>query len=123
MHLSEMNMKATLAKATGEPASTIANRYGVTTQRVLQILKGAREHLVWLELELVKARRTDDAVALLVPYQDQEDRKLALDYLDLCVRELRRRGVEVETEHRPTTEGSVFFLFDRTEYNNGGSTT
>ncbi len=69
-----------------------------------------RQHLDWLQLELLKASVTGEAVGLVVPNQDQSDRQLAFDYFELVVAKLRANNMPVKVEHRPTHNGSVFFL-------------
>ncbi len=83
---------------------------GVTAQRVYQIEKENRRHMEWLQLELLKAKATGDAIGLAVPHQSQEGRRLAIDYFYWVAKELRRNGMPVQVIHKATTAGSVFFI-------------
>jgi hypothetical protein len=99
------------------PYNFIGRSFGVTGQRAHKIVREATEHLNRLELELLKATKTGEAVGLAIPHGNtQEERQDALDYLDWVQHQLSGRGVHVSVDHRPTTEGSVFFLEDVTNY-------
>jgi hypothetical protein len=112
MELSDRNMSLVLHQADGSTQGELAAEFEVSIQRVGQITKDAREFLDDLELQLLANTKTDEAVAYLVP--NGPDRTIALDYFDWVIAQLRARDIKIEVEHRPTTEGSVFFLFDTT---------
>ena len=95
---------------------TVGKAFGVTPQRIAIAVKEARQFLVELELELMKARKTGEVVGYAIPHGP--DRQTALDYFNWCVRQLRERGVEVIVERRGTPNGDVMFLTDASDYGN-----
>lgn len=113
--LGERSQRIVLERARGDTLQSIGARHGISYQRVQTIVRDATRHIDHLELELLKARKTGEVVGLAVPYQEQSDRQLALDYFDWVVSRLRSRGVRVRVTHKPTTEGSVLFIEEETE--------
>lgn len=105
-----------LERARGDTFGQIGERHGISYQRVQTIVRDARRSIDKLELDLLKATKTGELPALLVPNQDQEDRQTALSYLQWCVDQLRARDVEVKVAPRSTPEGMAFILEDVTPY-------
>jgi hypothetical protein len=108
-----------LERARGDTLEAIGERHGVSYQRVQMIVRETRHAIDRLELELLKARKTGEAIGLAIPNQDQADRQLALSYFGWCVEQLRSRDVQVAVETRQTPAGVVLFISDVTNY--GGS--
>jgi hypothetical protein len=116
LELTTRNQRLVLERARGDTLDTIGQRHGISHQRVHMVVREATEHVNQIELELMVARKTGHVCSLLVPYQAQEDRQLALNYFDWVVAQLRAREVDVKATHIPTTAGSVFLLEDVTQY-------
>src|SRR3954447_11081344 len=80
----------------GVSQADVARDLDLTPQAIQAVLRNARRNLDTLELELLKATKTNEAVGLRVPFQEQGDRHLALDYFDWVVRQLRERGIDLK---------------------------
>jgi hypothetical protein len=114
--LSERDQGIVLARMRGETLDTISRPLGITRERVRQIVVDATEHINRLELELLVARKEGVLLGLAIPNQEQQDRAIALDYLDWVLARLRERELDIKVTRRYTSEGLVVFLEDRTRY-------
>jgi transcriptional regulator len=112
LELTTRKQKILLERAQGATVDTIGDRYSISHQRVSVIVLEATEHINKLEVDLMVARKEGVPVAFHVPYQRQEDRVIALEYLDWVLARLKDREVEVNVIHQPTTDGNTFFLSD-----------
>jgi len=115
--LSDREKSMLLDRAGGETLTSIGTRYGVSYQRVQNVVREGRQFIDRLELSLLRNVHTDDLEVYVVPYGI--DYQLAIDFFDWCVGELRKRDVEVKIHHRKSKEGVVFALEDVTPYGGG----
>ena len=107
MHLSETKVKVAYDLEAGKQLREIADEIGLTPERIRQIRVELRQHVDEVELALLAASKTGEVWACMVP--NGPDRQTALLYFDYV-----ERNVEFSVEHRPTVEGSVFFLVPTT---------
>jgi hypothetical protein len=114
MSLSDREKAMLLDHATGETLQATSARYGVSYQRVQNVVREGRQFIDRLELELLKNTKTDDLVVYVVPYGP--DYQLAIDFNDWVVAELRKRDVQVKIHHRKNADGVIFALEDVTPY-------
>lgn len=109
----ERNHEMLMERVCGTSLEQIGQRHGITRQMAHRVVvREAQKHVDQVELQLMVAAKQDQAFALVIPNQIQEDRQIALDYLAWIVRELRRRDVEIAVETKTTTEGLVVLLTD-----------
>src|SRR5438270_13816500 len=87
-----------LERESGEMLASVAQRHGVTTQRVSAIVRDATEFVNRMELDLMVARKTDEQCIYVVPFS--EHYVLAVAFGDWLIHRLRERGLRLHVETR-----------------------
>ena len=109
-----------LARVAGDTLVDIGTRHRLTHQAVSQIVVRERQkHVTVIEMALMVARKRDEAFGLAIPYG--VDYALGLRYFSWIIDALRARDLDVTAEARQTTEGTVLFLTDTTDYSGGAA--
>lgn len=112
--MSERNQRIVVEREQGDTIVQLGERYGVSHQRVAAIVRVARELVDQVELDLMVARRTDEACIYLIPFGP--DYQASLAFCDWIVGQLRKRDVEVQVECRRASNGIAMLLTDVTDY-------
>jgi hypothetical protein len=107
-----------LARVRGDTLADIGSQHRLTHQAVSQIVVRERQkHITKIEMQLLVARKQDEAFGLAIPYG--ADYQLGLRYFAWVLDALRARDLDIHAEARQTTEGTVLFLTDQTDYTGG----
>ena len=78
----------------GRTLRDLADTNNMTAEGIrLVVVRAGRKQIDRIELDLVKATKTDEVVAFVVPDHGGEDFDLALSYVQWVVAELTERGV------------------------------
>ena len=112
--LSPTTQSIVLERAAGHTQAEIAERHGVSRQRISVVIAQAEQFVDRLQDDLASAREHGNVCAYLVPYSP--DYTLGLLFLDWLVAQLRRRGVEVKIDTRSAANGIALFLEDVTPH-------
>jgi hypothetical protein len=97
--LSPTTQSIVLERAAGHTQTQIAERHGVSRQRVGVVIAQAAVFVDRMLADLASAREHGNVVAYLVPYS------LGLLFVDWLVGQLRHRGVEVKIDTRSAANG------------------
>jgi hypothetical protein len=110
--VSTRDQQVVLERDRGDTIVEIGKRHGISHQRVSYVVNRATEFVNRVDLDLMVARRTGEAVVYVIPYSP--DYTLAIDFSTWLVKRLRDRGMEVDIETRRAHNGLALLLFDRT---------
>ncbi len=112
--LSEKSQQIVLERDVGDTLAQIAERHGVSHQRVAAIVRDATELVTKIELDLMVARKTDEQCAYVIPYGP--DYTLAMQFCDWIVAQLRKRDLDIQVETRRASNGIALLISDVTDY-------
>jgi hypothetical protein len=110
--LSTRDQELVLAGDRGETTGELAERYGISHQRVSYLVARATESVNRVDLDLVVARKTGEVVVYVIPYSP--DYTLALDFSMWLIKRLRDGGMVVDIETRRAHNGLALLLSDVT---------
>lgn len=112
MALSERNQTIVLERAEGEKLEAIAQRHGVSHQRVSTIYATATEFVNKVELDLLLAAKTGDEVLVLIPQASGSTTGVA--FADWLAQRLRDRGLMIRARTHRAHNGVALLLEDLT---------
>ena len=109
--LSEKSQQIVLERDRGDGVLALAERHGISHQRVSAIWGDATELVNRIDLDLMVARKTTEQCALLIPYS--ESYTTAIDFT-LARQAPRDRGMKVDIQTRRASNGLALLLTDAT---------
>ena len=115
--LGEKAQAIVLERERGDTLVAIAERHGVSHQRVSAIVRDATALVTRVELDLMVDRKTGAPYELWIPYSAHYTVSLA--FFDWLLGRLRDRGLEVAVSTRPASNGLALLIEDVTDYSKG----
>jgi hypothetical protein len=115
--LGDKAMAVALQREQGDTLDAIGEQFGISHQRVAQVVKHLTEVITDIELELMVARKVGRPYFLPILYG--ENYTLQLAFADLIVRKLRARDLELSVETVHGVNGLGLLIRDITDYSGG----
>jgi hypothetical protein len=104
----------------GATLEEVGELLDITTQRVHQVARRLiREHIDFIELNLLVAKKEGSLLALAIPDAAEDDQNLAISYLHFVLKALAMREIDVEVHYRPLPGGQIAFLLEDVTKNGG----
>jgi hypothetical protein len=110
--IEEQTQAIALARARGETLASVGREYGVSHQRVSQIMTSVTHLVNEMDLGLMLARKVGRPYIRVIPHQDNYTGALA--FSDYLVQRLRDRGMDLRISTRRCANGLALELEDVT---------